>query len=256
MADWNPEKYLSFANERAQPARDLIARLAGLQPQHVVDLGCGPGNSTALLKRAFPKAEVVGYDSSQAMIDKAKADLPGVQFINADVSNWLPSHDVDLVFSNALFQWVPQHAEVIARILSALKPGAVFAIQLPDNTREPSHVLMGKIAASGPWAKDLAEAGKARSHLLHVDEYHQLLHASCKKLEIWRTTYHHFLKGHQGIVDMISTTGLRPYLDPLHPEQKQAYLNAYTSALAHHYKALHDGTVLYPFPRLFITAVK
>jgi trans-aconitate 2-methyltransferase len=256
MADWNPEKYLSFADERAQPAQDLIARLSGFSPRHIADLGCGPGNSTAMLKRAFPDSEVIGYDASDAMIARARESLPDNTFVKADASNWQPGEATDLVFANALFQWIPSHEKVIAHILMSLKPGAVLAMQMPDSLKEPSHASMTATASYGPWAEALRVASKSRSPLLSVHGYHRLLKLYARRLDIWQTIYHHVLDGHQGIVDMFSSTGLKPFLDALNAQEKIAYLNAYKAEIAKHYTLMDDGKLLYPFPRLFILAVR
>lgn len=256
MSDWNPALYLSFADERARPALDLIARLPNRSPKLVHDVGCGPGNSTRLLAEAFPQATITGIDSSHAMIAKAKAAVPRAKFIVGDASQWQPNPAADLVFSNAAFQWVPEHARHLARILAALKPGAMLAVQMPDTLGEPSHVHMAKTAAKAAWAGKLAQAVKARSPLLSPQGYHQILRPLCARLEIWKTAYHHQLEGHQGIIDMLSSTGLRPFLDPLNAAEREAYLADYRKAIAPHYPVMDDGTLLYPFPRLFLMAVR
>jgi trans-aconitate 2-methyltransferase len=256
MVDWNPAAYMSFSRERTQPIIDLVAHLQQLAPKKAADLGCGPGNSTAILRQAFPQAQITGVDSSPAMISRAKAVLPGVTFLENDAAAWRPGPEIDLVFSNALFQWVPDHHQVIREILKALRPGAALAIQMPDNLGEPSHRLMAEVAGSGPWNGKLRQASMARSQLLTPSGYHDLLSPLCSTLEIWRTTYHHQLNGHQGIVDMLSTTGLKPFLDPLPAEERAQYLSAYVIAIAPHYPILGDGSVLYPFPRLFLKAIR
>lgn len=256
MSDWNPGTYLTFAEERARPALDLIARIPNRRPQLIHDVGCGPGNSTKLLAEAFPEALLTGIDSSHAMIAKAKAAVPRAKFIVGDAARWQPNPEAELVFSNAAFQWVPDHARHLARILEALKPGAALAVQMPDSLGEPSHVHMAKTAARPDFAGKLAQSVKARSPLLSVQGYHQILRPLARGLEIWRTSYHHQLQGHQGIIDMLSSTGLRPFLDPLTAEERDTFLTAYRKAIAPHYPLMDDGTLLYPFPRLFLLAVR
>ena len=255
-SDWNPAQYLAFADERARPALDLIARLPNRTPALIHDLGCGPGNSTALLAAAFPKAILTGIDSSHAMIAKAKKTLPKAKFIVGDVAQWQPHPDADLVFSNALFQWLPDHTRHLVRILDALKPGAILAVQMPDTLGEQSHVQMAKVSQKPAYASKLAKASSARAALLSPQGYHQILRPLCTHLDIWKTSYLHLLHGHQGIIDMLSTTGLRPYLDPLDMELRQAFLGDYRKAIAPHYPVMDDGLLLYPFPRLFLLAVK
>lgn len=256
MTDWNPAQYLAFADERAQPALDLIARLPNRNPGLVHDLGCGPGNSTALLAAAFPKAQLTGIDSSHAMIARAKSAVPKAKFIVGDVAQWPPHPDADLVFSNAMFQWLPDHARHFVRLLEAMKPGAILAVQMPDSLGEQSHVQMAKTAQRPAYAAKLGRAASARAALLSAQGYHQILRPVCTSLSIWKTSYLHLLRGHQGIIDMLSTTGLRPFLDPLGPAEKQSFLADYRKAIAPHYPVMDDGLLLYPFPRLFLLAVK
>jgi len=256
LSDWNPEQYLALADERARPALDLIARIPNRIPKLVHDLGCGPGNSTTLLARAFPQATLTGLDSSSAMIAKAKRTLPTAKFIVGDVTQWQPHAEADIVFSNAMFHWVPQHGRQLQRILESLKPGAIFAVQMPDSQAEPSHVQMAKVAGKPAFSGKLSKAAAARTPLLSPQGYHQLLYPQCTSLELWHTRYLHRLKGHRGIIDMLSTTGLRPYLDPLATEKRAAFLKDYEHAIASHYPLMDDGTLLYPFPRLFIMAVR
>jgi trans-aconitate 2-methyltransferase len=256
MADWKPDQYLAFADERARPARDLIARIPIRDPRSICDLGCGPGNSTALLRDAFPNARLAGADNSPAMLAKARAALPEAEFIEADAAGFVPGHETDLIFANAVMQWVPDHPSVLARLLAGLKPGGVLAVQMPDNLSEPSHALMREVAEQGPWRRALAGAQGARSGILPPTSYYDLLRPLGSALDIWHTIYNHPVRGIQGIVDFVAATGLRPYLDPLTEHQRTDYLEAYKARLAAHYPVAQDGNVLFRFPRLFILAVK
>jgi trans-aconitate 2-methyltransferase len=254
MPDWSPTDYLKFADERSRPARDLLAQVPLVAPKLVYDLGCGPGNSTALLDKVYPQAEIIGVDNSPAMIAEARRVLPQRKFIHADLSEWMPEGAADLLFSNATFQWVPNHAAVLVGLLKALEPGSVFALQMPDNLREPSHALMRETAANGPWADKLRGAAGARVSLLAPAAYYDRLKPYCRKLDIWHTIYNHVLGGVQGIVDLVSSTGLRPFLAPLDDTEKTAFVGAYRKRLADAYHPAVDGKVLLRFPRLFIVA--
>jgi trans-aconitate 2-methyltransferase len=255
LADWSPSAYLQFADERSRPARDLLAQVPLASPGLIFDLGCGPGNSTELLDRAFPQAEITGIDNSPAMLVKAREVLPKRTFIEADLAAWMPDAGADLLFSNATYQWVPDHANILRRTLQAMKPGAVLAVQMPDNLDEPSHALMRDAAANGPWADKLRDASRARSKLMDPKGYYDLLKPHCTKLDIWHTIYNHPLDGTQGIVDFVSSTGLRPFVDRLTGNEKPAFIAAYKARLAQHYPIAADGKVLLRFPRLFIVAV-
>ena len=141
MQDWSPSTYLKFEDERTRPARDLLAQVPLDRPRRVIDMGCGPGNSTELLVARFPEAEVTGRDSSPNMLADARRRVPAARFEAADAAVWTPPADIDLVFASAIYQWVPQHLEVLPRILSALVFGSVVAVQMQDFLAEPSHRL-------------------------------------------------------------------------------------------------------------------
>lgn len=255
MADWSAAQYLKFEDERTRPARDLLNAVPLAAAAEVVDVGCGPGNSTELLAARFPKARLVGLDSSPAMLVAARTRLPLASFVEADVSAWKPAAPVDLIFANAVFQWVPDHPAVVARLVGTLAPGGVIALQVPDNLGEPSHVLMHEVAVRGAFA-DKFRAPIARETIPAVEEYYDRLRPLAARVEIWRTTYHHALAGAPAIVEWLKGTGLRPYLDRLDAGEQRDFLAAYAAALAEAYPPCIDGSVLFRFPRLFVVAVK
>ncbi len=254
MDDWRPEDYLRFNDERSRPARDLVARIPLKTPKLVYDLGCGPGNSTALLHEAYPQAKLIGLDTSTTMLAKARKDLPKVQFMEADIAAWPGDPDAGLLYANASFQWVPDHVPVLLRLLKGLKAGGVLALQMPDNLNEPSHRLMRETAEGGPWAKALENAAGAREVIRTPHEYYTQLKPHCRSLDIWHTAYYHVLDGVQGIVDFVRTTGLRPYLDPLDEAMRGKFTDAYRAKLAKVYPEISDGKVLMRFPRIFLVA--
>jgi trans-aconitate 2-methyltransferase len=254
MEDWLPEDYLRFADERTRPARDLVARIPLKAPELIYDLGCGPGNSTALLREAYPQAKLVGLDNSTTMLAKARHDLPQVQFIEGDLAAWPGDPNADLLYANASFQWVPDHASVLLGLLKGLKTGGVLALQMPDNLAEPSHRMMRETAETGPWTGLLRNAAGAREVIRTPNEYYTLLKPHCRSLDVWHTAYTHVLNGVQGIVDFVHTTGLRPYLDPLGEAMRGEFIDAYRTKLVMAYPAMLDGKVLMRFPRLFLVA--
>jgi trans-aconitate 2-methyltransferase len=256
LSDWHPEQYLAFADERTRAARDLLAQVPLRAARTVHDLGCGPGNSTALLVERFPAAIVTGIDNSPAMLEAARKACPAARFVAGDLANWMPEEAPDLLFSNAALQWVPDHLGVMARLASALPEGGVLAVQMPDNLMEPSHQLMQAAAQQGPWAGKLSAAAAAREALPPVSACYARLKPLLRRLDIWHTVYNHPLDGVDGIVSWLASTGLRPWLDPLGPEEQADYLARYRALLAEAYPLQADGKALLRFPRLFILGVR
>jgi trans-aconitate 2-methyltransferase len=258
MADWNPALYTCFEDERTRPAAELLARVPLDAPVLAVDLGCGPGNSTALIAARYPDAEVIGLDTSPAMLESARARLSGLAFALADAATWVPERAPDLIFANAVLQWLPDHATLLPRLFGLLAPGGVLAVQMPDNLAEPSHRLMREVAGAGPWSAaigDPAVAGRL-GRMLEPTAYYDLLAPHAAEVDVWRTTYHHRMADAASIVDWVSATGLRPFLDPLDTDQKPRFLAAYERAIAEGYLPRSDGRRLLAFPRVFIVARK
>jgi trans-aconitate 2-methyltransferase len=252
-AVWDPAQYLRFADERLRPALDLLARVPLDAPAHVVDLGCGPGNVTAVLRQRFPAADVVGVDGSAAMLEKARTATPGCRFEQADFLTWQPHDAPDLIYSNAALHWVGEHHALFPRLLSVLAPGGVLAIQMPAMHDTPLRLVPYEIAASGPWAEHLRGIGSAPG-ILSAMEYWDMLRPHVATLDMWQTTYMHTLVGENAVLEWASGSSLRPFLDQLPDDQKAAFGRAYADGVRPHYPRRADGTTLLPFHRLFMVA--
>ena len=253
---WSAKQYTKFETERNRPVYDLLARIPTSNVQTAADIGCGPGNSTELLYNHFPNAKITGMDSSPNMIDAARNRLPGIQFEVADIATWDDKGPFDVILANAALQWVPNHESVFPALLDKLAPGGSLAVQMPDNFDEPAHRLMREVAANGTWSGKLAEA-QNRLERRKAEWYYGLFKDTTLTLDIWRTTYYHPLAGGaRAIVEWFKGTGLQPFLAPLDEQEKSTYLEQYQEAIAQAYPAFSDGTVLLPFPRLFIVAVR
>lgn len=256
MSDWSARQYLKFEDDRTRPSRDLLAQVPFERATRVFDLGCGPGNSTELLIERFPEAEVIGLDASPDMLRQARERLPGCAFVQGDLTIWSPPERTDLLFGNAVFQWVPDHAAVLARLLTALPAGGALAVQMPDNTREPALAIMHEVAGRGPYAGHPALAHATRGDLLTVGEYYDLLRPLASRLDVWHIVYNHVMDGPEAIVEWFKGSALRPFVDALDDKARAAFLADYTARIAAAYPPRHDGKVLLRFPRLFIVALR
>ena len=262
---WSARQYARFEDERTRPVRELLAALPNVDARSAIDIGCGAGNSTEQLAARFPGAAVRGIDSSSDMIAAARTRLPGLRFDLEDVSRWV--HDdaanaavgpasFDVILANAVLQWVPDHASLFPALTAKLAPGGCLAVQMPDNLDEPAHRLMREVAADGPWAGKLAASAAARSSIGAADRYYELLRSAACKVDVWRTTYYHPLAGGAAaVVEWFKGSGLRPFIDPLDAHERAEFLARYRAAVARAYPAMTDGSVLLPFPRLFIVAL-
>ena len=258
MLDWNPALYRRYEDERTRPAEELLARVPLKAATCVVDLGCGPGNSTELLAQRFPDADVLGTDNSEAMLVSARERLPGARFALSDIASWKPDTAggtaPDLIYANASLQWVPQHEALIPRLFAALAPAGVLAFQVPDNRHEPTHRLMRELAAESPWAEPIGDADRLRTLLLGIGDYYDLLASTAAKVDVWHTIYQHPMASAAAIVEWVRGTGLKPFVDRLSPELQQSYLAEYERRVDAAYPARSDGKRLLAFPRMFVLA--
>jgi trans-aconitate 2-methyltransferase len=256
MSAWDPSVYLRYSDERTRAAGDLLARIPIEKARLVYDLGCGPGNSTALLAERFPTAEIIGVDGSDEMLAEARAAQPAIYFEKGDLRVWRPQRPADLFFANAVFQWIPNHLEVFQALLTALPPGGILAVQMPDNLAEPAKTLIRDIAIERPWAAKLADVRDARGLLPPAETYYDALRLLCRRIDLWHATYHHVLADATAIVEWMMGSGLRPFLARLDEAERGDFLADYTVRVATAYPPCADGRVLLHFPRFFFVAVR
>lgn len=249
---WDPTTYLGFAEERTRPAADLLARVPVEAPARAVDLGCGPGNSTALLVARWPGAAVEGLDASPEMLARARASGVPARWVLGDLDTWEAPGAYDVVFSNAALQWLPNHPSLLPRLLAAVRPGGALAFQVPRNGDAPSHALMREVAAHGPWAERLR--GVREVAALSPEECHGILAPHAGALDLWETEYLHALQGEDAVLAWVSGTGLRPFLDRLEGAEREGFAAAYAERLRGAYPRRADGTTLFRFRRLFVVA--
>ncbi|MDQ7249575.1 trans-aconitate 2-methyltransferase [Dongia sedimenti] len=253
---WSSTQYLKFEDERTRPARDLLAQVPLETAARAYDLGCGPGNSTELLVARFGPESVIGLDSDPNMLAAARSRLKRTTFLEADLATWQPPEPADLLYANAVFQWVPDHLSALARLMDGLKSGGVLAVQMPDNLQEPSHVAMEEVASQGPWRAAFTGRNPKRDPLPPPAAYIERLGPKAQRVDVWHTIYNHPMANADAVVEWMKGTGLRPYLDTAGPAQAQAFTEAYRARIAALYAPMADGRVLFRFPRLFVVAVR
>ncbi|MCI4372024.1 MAG: methyltransferase domain-containing protein [Thermoplasmata archaeon] len=254
MPKWDPAQYLRFERERGLPCRDLISRIGGIAPQRIIDLGCGAGTSTAMLRERWPTAELSGLDSSPEMIDSARSKGGTITWVLGDVRAWTDPRPFDLVFSNAALHWVPDHAELFPRLLKQLSPGGVLAVQMPTNSDSPAHRCIRRVAEGAEWVHRWPLGGSP-SFVGPPEGYYDLLAPRAARVEIWQTEYIHVLPDAPAIVEWVKGTTLRPYLDALpSPVDRETFLAEITRGMTVAYPPQADGQVLFPFRRLFLLA--
>jgi trans-aconitate 2-methyltransferase len=249
---WDPNSYLTYADERGRPFLDLLARVGARAPSEVVDLGCGPGNLTGLLAERWPDAHVLGLDASPEMVAQARERGQRVDYEVADLRDWCPDRPVDVLVSNATLQWVPGHLELLPALLGAVAEGGWFAFQVPGNFGEPSHTLRAELAGEPAYAEHVAGVEHPASH--DPATYYDALTATGASVEVWETTYTHVLSGPDPVFTWVAATGARPTLQALPPDLRATFEAEFKRRLAAAYPTRADGTVLLPFRRVFAVA--
>lgn len=250
MHTWDPERYLAYADERGRPFVELVARVGATAPRRVVDLGCGPGNLTALLKARWSDAEVAGVDSSPEMVAAARS-VAGVDFSVGDLRTWRPDEPVDVLVSNATLQWVPGHLDLLPDLVGHVAPGGWLAFQVPGNFDEPSHTLRRDLAAEPAYAA--FTAGVATPDAFDAATYLERLAGLGCAVDAWETTYLHVLTGEDPVFTWVSGTGARPTLQALPDDLRPAFEAEFRRRLREAYPPGRAGVVL-PFRRVFVVA--
>jgi trans-aconitate 2-methyltransferase len=249
---WDPERYLTYADERGRPFVELVARVGADSPASVVDLGCGPGNLTTLLRDRWPDADLRGLDSSPEMIEKARAADPTIAFEVADLRTWVrEAEPVDVVISNATLQWIPGHLDLLPDLLSRVRAGGWLAFQVPGNFDEPSHTIRRDLAAEEPYVAHTRDVAVPSSHDAAV--YLEALADLGCRVDAWETTYLHVLTGPDPVFTWVSGTGARPTLQALPDDLRPAFEEEFKRRLRAAYPERH-GRVVLPFRRIFVVA--
>lgn len=253
---WDNDQYLKFKAQRTQPAIDLAARIPLEDPSEIIDVGCGPGNSSRVLKNRFPDAHVLGADSSENMLTRAREDNPDMDFVLLDAGGDMSGYDgrFDVVFSNACLQWVPEHRELLPKLFALLKEGGALAVQIPMNYDEPIHRTLTELTGSAEWRGKL---GIPRLfHTLSQEEYFDVISRLTDDFEMWQTTYFHRMPDHAAIMDWYRATGMRPYLEALNERDSAEFERQVLERVQREYEVRENGEIIFRFPRFFFVAKK
>jgi trans-aconitate 2-methyltransferase len=255
MMAWDPNLYLQFGAERNRATTDLIAQINLQNPRTIADLGCGPGNSTALLHARWPDADIIGVDNSAEMLAEARKQYPDWQWEQADLECWLPARQYDLVFSNATLHWLHDHATLVPRLFAHVAAGGVFAAQLPHHGLSPAHQVIRE-ASKAFYLEARLKAARERMTVESPEFYYDALATLAKRVDVWVTTYYHEMQNVEGVLEWLRGTGLRPYLDALAPEEQQQLKRECLARFQQLFATRADGKVLLPYPRIFIVAAR
>lgn len=255
MSQWDSEQYLKFKAQRTQPAVDLAKRIVFNQPKNILDIGCGPGNSTFVLKSAFPEAHILGVDNSVNMIKKAKESYPDMDFCVCDVTKDADKLDgYDIIFSNACLQWIPNHKEFIPMLFGKLNKNGVLAVQIPMNGEEPLFKIMNEVISEPKWG--FSRMNIETNETLLPEEYFDILSSCTDTFDIWETVYYHNMPSVEAMVEWIKGTRLRPYLNALDKEKAEMPEKEIAERAKAVYCARENGEIIFRFRRFFFTAVK
>jgi len=256
VQDWDPQQYLQFKHERTQPSRDLVARIDIDDPKTIIDVGCGPGNSTQILNTRWPNAVIVGLDNSEKMIERARKDYPNQQWMVGDALTYTTNQAYDIVFSNAAIQWIPNHDVLIPRLFQLAQKNGILAIQVPANHESPLYRIIVRTSQKRKW-RAFTKGYELAITYHNAEYYYNALVSLTQKVALWETTYYHILKSHQDLIEWYRSTAMKPILDRLQTDERRADFEEEVLSESKEYYALQrDGRIIYPFKRLFFTARK
>lgn len=253
MTSWNPEQYNRFKNERSQPFLDLMKLIQARKQSRAIDLGCGTGELTNLLFEDFQIKDLVGMDSSEAMLEKSKAYVKkGLSFEKGDIETYRPEAPFDLIISNAALQWTADHERLLPKILSWVTPGGEIAIQMPCNTDHPSHRIAAEVALE-LFPEKFPLNSYSRS-VLSLERYAEILYSQGFHRQNCRIQiYGHSMASGRDVIEWTKGTLLTRYQSELSASEFQLFLSRYEKALI---ATIGEGAYYYAFKRMLLWGVK
>lgn len=250
---WNPQQYLAFADHRLRPVFDLLARVPAENPKRVVDLGCGAGNATKILKRRWPDADITGVDSSPEMLARARKEAPEITWVQSDIAAWRPDEPPDVLFANAALHWLGGHDRLFPALAAQVKPGGYLAVQMPANFRAPSHRTIEEVGRDPRWRAAIEPLIKDPP-TGEPSFYYDLLRPVAASLDIWYVEYLQVLVGEDPVAEFVKGSWLPQFLEALEEPHRREFEAEYRARLRAAYPKRADGATLFPFKRLFIVA--
>ncbi len=247
---WDPDRYNLFQKERFAPFEDLAQLLTVREGIRAIDLGCGTGELTERLADMLPESDVVGIDTSAAMLERAATRArKGLRFQKMAIEDvegaW------DLVFSNAAVHWVEGHESFIPRLFSFVLPGGQLLVQLPSNHTHPAHLMIAELAAREPFGSAL-KGWTRKVPVLSTERYAEILHAcGAEHLHVCEKIYPHELEDAGAMADWLSGTTMLPYLQRLPVGIQDEFLASFRSELERFWPS---GPIFYGFKRVLISA--
>ncbi|OUM67626.1 hypothetical protein PIROE2DRAFT_58665 [Piromyces sp. E2] len=254
--DWDAKLYSKFEKERTLPSIDLVNSISHENPKLIIDIGCGIGNSTAVLKNKFTNARIIGADSSDDMLIKAEKDYPELEFIKLDAGSELDTlkEKYDIVYSNACIQWIPDHEILIPKLFNLLSENGSLVIQIPQQRKHQMNKVIQTVVESSKWCHKFKKTKQL--NILPEEEYYEIFSRMTDNFRIWETVYFHTMPSHQSIVEWYKGAGLRPYLEQLNDEEKVLFEEDILIEVKKEYSVQSDGKIIFRFPRLFMLAKK
>ncbi len=253
---WDAKQYGKYEMERTLPCYDLIQSLPKMNYQSILDIGCGIGNSTLALKKTFPKANIVGADSSVDMLICARKKNPDLNFEQINFSHTCEEiqGSYDLLFSNACIHWINHHEILIPNLFQHVKDGGALAIQIPLQSRHPFYQKINAMVESFRWVNKIKV--QKQYYTYEENRYYDILSKISKDFRIWETTYYHSLENHESVIEWYRGSGLRSYLEQLSKEDGRCFENELLQFVKEVYPKQEDGRILFKIPRLFFVVNK
>lgn len=252
---WDPAQYERFKAERAQPFHDLLALVRPRAGLNAVDLGCGTGELTRHLHRQLHAAATLGFDSSASMLAQAAAFAePGLRFEQGDIAAFAPAQPLELVFSNAALQWLPDHPQLLARIAAFVAPGGQLAVQVPANHDHPSQTVARELAREAPFAEFMRQTPDYEN-VLPPERYAELLHKlGFREQQVFLRVYGHLLPAREEVIEWMKGTALTRFKQALPADLYALFLEQYRARLI---PVLEDRRpYFYPFKRILMWAAR